>query len=686
MIEDFVSHSSDAIVDVAIPVRVPRTFHYKVGDETQLTVGSVVQVPFRGRPTHAFVLGFPTSTSVATDKLKTVEKLLVDEPLFDESALQFFRWISDYYCHPIGEVMAAALPKLFWKLSEKQKKKARELAGDDKFLSRLGLSSTQDMRPTLTEEQDFVVSRILDPEEKRPFLLQGVTGSGKTEVYMSVLEGIIGQGKGAIILVPEIALTPQLLTRFSSRFPGQVAVLHSDLTVRERYVQWERLRSGMAKIVVGARSAIFAPIKNIGLIVVDEEHETSYKQEDSLRYNARDVAILRSKFVGAKAVLGTATPSLESYWNVQNGKYVHVTLKKRIMDRPMPKTTFVDLKARENWHSPHLPWISHTLVTKMGEVLKAGQQVLLYLNRLGFAHFLYCRECGHSWRCKNCDVALTYYQHPPLLKCHYCSLRMAPPTVCEQCGGVELDTMGLGTEQVVNELAAIFPGARIVRMDRSIVKTRKQLEEVLNSIANYECDIVVGTQMVVKGHDFPGIALVGILVADASLNIPDFRAYERTYQIITQVSGRAGRAEVPGEVVIQTVNPDHPVLLMASENRPVDFYDSELEARRRFGFPPYCRMAMLRFQHRKQDQVEGFARDISQRIRDYGEKVGYKCTVIGPAEAPVSRIKNLYRWHCLVKAESVGDLQTALGLAREYATHRKTPVQMSIDVDPMGSL
>lgn len=678
---------SESIIDVAVPVRVPTSFHYLTTPEIAegLKPGSVIQVPFRKKLTHAFVLGFPQTTDVDKKKLKAIDSVLIQEPIFDEIMLKFFRWISDYYCHPIGEVISAAVPRQYCMRLSSPKKKA-SLESKDEFLSGLAEKTAPSVPPKLNEEQSFAVARILDPEDKRPVLLHGVTGSGKTEVYMAILEQVFRQGKGAIVLVPEIALTPQLLGRFSARFPGEVAVLHSDLTPKERYVQWERLRQGLSRIVVGARSAIFAPVKNLGLVVVDEEHESSFKQEDSLRYHGRDIAIVRGNMSGAKVVLGSATPSMESYANGEAGKYLYVTLKNRVENRPMPKTTFVDLKDKNNWYSPRHQWLSHLLVNKIAAAMRAGQQSMLYLNRLGHAHFLFCGDCSHTWRCRNCDVALTYYQSPPLLKCHYCGVAMAPPTSCEECSGIKLETMGVGTEQVEKELKVIFPEARIARMDRSIIKGRKDLEEILNTINAKEVDIVIGTQMIAKGHDFPGVSLVGILVADASLNIPDFRAHEKTFQAMTQVSGRAGRAQIAGEVVVQTINPEHPVLIAAAENKVVDFYRQELAARKQFGFPPYQRMVMLRFQHRNLSTVEIFAYEMANFVRSHSQKKGYRCQVVGPSEAPLSKLKNLYRWQCMVRAESVKELQILLRAANEYADFRKTPVQFAVDVDPVSAL
>jgi len=670
------------IIDVAIPVRVSSSFHYIIDDELgrSLSQGSVVAVPFGKRTAFGFVLGFPEKTNIDQGKLKTVSEILVSEPLFDESMYQFLKWISEYYCHPLGEVIATAIPKPFWAPQKKTKKAQKIEAAQNVEVREVPA------KHKLNLSQTKAIDSILNPSEKRPFLLHGVTGSGKTEVYMNVLSSVISDGKTGIILVPEIALTPQLTDRFSERFPGMIAVLHSDLTPKERFNQWSLIIEGKAKIVIGARSAVFAPLKNLGVIVVDEEHETSFKQEDSLRYNARDLAVVRAKLLGAKVVLGSATPSVETYQNALTGKYVHLKLPERVNQRPMPETSFIDIKDKSQWYAPNLSWLSQGLVRAIEQTVNQGQQAMLYLNRLGYAHFLFCGDCGHTWRCKNCDVSLTYYQNPPLLKCHYCGTQKKVPHTCENCSGTRLDTMGLGTEQVEKTLKGIFPKARICRMDRGVIKGKNDLQRVLVSIQKREVDIVIGTQMVAKGHDFPGIALVGVLMADASLNLPDFRANERTFQVITQVSGRAGRADIPGEVIIQTLNPEHPVLLAASQHQDEEFYRTELASRKLFHFPPFHRAVMVRFQHSNPQKVEGFAYQVVQLLQRESPKRFPNCQILGPAEAPISKVKKLYRWQCLIKSESVKEIQGILKLLFEWEKNQKSSVQMAVDVDPVNLL
>ncbi|MCB0405507.1 MAG: primosomal protein N' [Bdellovibrionales bacterium] len=664
------------IIQVAVPFRVPKLFDYKIADADadRVVPGSLVQVPFGSRLTHAFVLGFSETSTISDTKLKSVEAVLNESPVFDEKMLEFLRWVSAYYCHPLGETIATAVPKDSWRV---RKRKTRAITSDPTA----GLRPAHSERFELTPEQKQVLDEMDRHGHEKPYLLFGVTGSGKTEVYMNAIERFLNTDQSAIVLAPEISLTPQLVGRFSDRFPGQTAVLHSHLSPAERQREWKRAASGEARIVVGARSAVFAPVKNLALIIVDEEQEASFKQEDSLRYNARDIAVVRAKICGARVVLGSATPSLESYTNAKNEKFHLLTLKKRVLDRPLPQCQFVDIKNNDQLVDSHTPWFSKPLFAKIQDTIQNGQQVLLYLNRLGYAHFLFCHDCGHTEQCRNCDISLTYYRTPPRLKCHYCGASQAPPQTCSQCSGTHIIPMGVGTEQVEQALKHFFPKARIARMDRSVIKNRKDLEEVLQRVADGRVDIVIGTQMIAKGHDFPGIALVGILLADASLNIPDFRANERTFQILTQVAGRAGRAGHAGEVLIQTLNPDHWVLRAAAEHRSEDFYREESHLRQMVGFPPATRLALLRFQHSNPGTVRRFVEEtVATLAKLPGAK---KCDIVGPAEAPLAKVKKLYRWQCLVKCSSAKELRALLIQIQQFVDRKKSPVQFAVDVDPV---
>lgn len=667
------------IVDVAVPVPVAKSFHYRVPKsvDSDITVGSLLEVPFGSRRMHGFVLGFPEQAGVDSHRMKEIGRVVVSKPLFDESTLSFFRRVSEYYCHPLGEVISAAIPKSCWSDVRPLKKGGREKQTID-------LTSLVQDPPPLTEDQRVAVNAVLEDRQKLPVLLHGVTGSGKTEVYIRVIEAVLADQQGAIVLVPEISLTPQLLARFSARFPKLTAVLHSSLTARQRRIEWQRVWSGEARVVIGARSAVFAPVKALGLIVVDEEHETSYKQEDQLRYHGRDMAVLRAQFEKARVVLGSATPSLESYSNQLAGKYRYVRLPKRIGERPMPHPILVDLKDTAQRFSEKIPYLSQELVARLRNCLAQKEQALLYLNRLGYAHFIYCKDCGHAPKCRSCDVSLTYYQKPVRLKCHYCGLILPAPVSCESCQGINFDTMGVGTEQLEKILVELFPSARIARMDRGVIRKKWDLESLIKRVADREIDIVIGTQMIAKGHDFPGVTLVGILVADASLNLPDFRANEKTFQTIVQVSGRAGRGREAGKVVIQTLNPLHPVLQWASRNALEEFYENELAQRKVTAFPPFTRMVLLRFQHRNASLVQQFSLCVAENLKRYQSKMATE--IFGPSEAPLARIKNLYRWQCLVKGQTVSAVRQACSLAFEIAAAKKTNVQMAVDVDPIHLL
>jgi primosomal protein N' (replication factor Y) len=659
------------IVDVALPLKIHSTLHYEIADLDSVSLGSVVEVPLRNKKVHGYVLGFLEKSEFPT---KPISDVLQQSPIFDEKDLKFFKWISDYYQYPIGEVIETAIPKLLWK-SKKRDTKNKDHSNVFKSIQH-----------ELTDEQKIVLETILNATAEKPFLIHGVTGSGKTEIYIQLIEETLKKNQQAIVLVPEIALTPQLLGRFSSRFPDKVAVLHSHLTQKERYHEWQKIYQGTHPIVIGARSAIFAPTKNLGMIVIDEEHETSYKQEDHFRYHARDVAILKAKFSDAKIVLGSATPSVESYFNAQSKKYVYLTLKQRVEQRAMPNIRIIDLKEKEKL--TEYAWLSKELLYEIEMNLKNKEQTLLFLNRLGYSNFLYCDDCGETLRCKNCDVALTYYSRPRHLKCHYCDFQLPPPDHCSHCESTKLLPLGLGTEQVEQTLQKLFPEANIGRLDRSIVKSKGELENVLSQVHENNTDILIGTQMIAKGHDFPNVTLVGILLADASLNIPDFRATERTYQILTQVSGRAGRGEKKGRVFLQTYQPTHSLFKNLIENNFSTFYVSEFENRKSFGFPPFSRLAFLKFQHNNPTKIENETHALVVELHRYIEKNQLQkvLQILGPSAAPISKIKNKYRWQCLIKSASVKDLQNVLRYAQQFSQHRKFAFQMAIDVDPIQSL
>jgi primosomal protein N' (replication factor Y) len=515
-----------------------------------------------------------------------------------------------------------------------------------------------------------------------PVLIHGVTGSGKTEVYIRAIAAVLRQGKTALILVPEISLTDQLIERFAARFPACVAVLHSGLSMGERFDEWRRLARGEARIAIGARSAVFAPLPCLGLIVVDEEHDTAYKQEETPRYNARDVAIVRAQQSRAVVILGSATPSLESFHHAQQGKYMLLSLPHRVEQKPLPQITIVDQRVHA---APSERVISAPLCEAIAARLQRREQCLILINRRGFAAYLQCRDCGVVPQCARCSVSLTYHRRVRALRCHYCDFSQPAPQVCPNCGGLALRPFGVGTQQVEDTLRALFPGARLGRMDRDTTRSKAAHHRILHSLRRGELDILVGTQMIAKGHDYPNITLVGVISADAALAIPDFRAPERLFQLLTQVAGRTGRGAAPGEVFIQTYRPDHYSVSFAQQHDFLGFFHDEMPRRQAVLYPPYTRLARLILESCDPERVQvasRWIRAVFQRcLTD-----PHRLALLGPAEAPVARIRDRYRWHMLLKAVSSHLLHrwlnTALAEVDQERQHMRR-VRLSIDIDPL---
>jgi primosomal protein N' (replication factor Y) len=539
--------------------------------------------------------------------------------------------------------------------------------------------------PTLTGEQAAAVGAItaaLSAPASRfqPFLLHGVTGSGKTEVYLRVIAEALACGRTALVLVPEISLTPQLAARFRSRFGDRVAILHSGLSEAQRFAEWTRLRRGTATIAVGARSAVFAPLSQLGAVVVDEEHDSSYKQDDGVKYHARDVALVRAQRAGAVCVLGSATPSLESYAHAERGTYARLVLAQRPTARTaLPAVEVVDLRT-------FLPdgdaMLSAPLRAAIGDTVAAGDQAILFLNRRGFATFVLCRACGHAFRCKHCSVAMTYHRYSDRLSCHYCDAGIAVPDRCPECKAAgTIVRKGLGTEKVAEAVAAEWPSVRVARLDRDVASGAK-VEAVLARVARREVDVLVGTQMVTKGHDFPGVTLVGVLCADTGLNLPDFRASERTYQLLSQVAGRAGRGERAGRVIIQTYRPEAAAVTAAAAHDYAAFFAAESAARAELGYPPHGRLIAVRIDGKRSADVVDAAKQIAvvaeQLAREHGVDVR------GPVPAPIERVRDRTRWQVWLRST---DRQALRRVARGVAAMRiGGGVRVGLDVDPMSTL
>ena len=526
----------------------------------------------------------------------------------------------------------------------------------------------------------------LDTDTHASFLLHGVTGSGKTEVFLAAAEHALGRGRGALLLVPEIALTHQLLDRVRGRLGSTVAVLHSALGPRERWAEWRRIRSGEARAVVGARSALFAPVDRLGLVVVDEEHDAAYKQEDGLRYNARDLAVVRARLVGGVVVLASATPSAESYHAALDGRHTLLELPERPTPQPLPPVTLVDLRNRPRTASPRL--LTDELRHALEANLARGGQTLVFLNRRGYATYLQCPACGKALECPHCSVTLTWHRGARAVACHHCQYRRPAPASCPSCAGTALEPYGVGTEQIEAALRACYPLANVDRLDRDAARRAGAQRRILGDWLTGDTDILVGTQMVGKGHDVPGVTLVAVLLADISLNLPDFRAAERTLQLLVQVAGRAGRGDAPGAVCVQTFRPDHPSLVAAATHDYTGFMRAELERRRVLGYPPYSRLVSLRLDARDESAVDRHAQALAATLRERASALGLELgAVLGPAAPPIERLRGRHRRQILLRHADVRALRTLARRARtEEHALRRAHVRLAIDVDPYSML
>ena len=739
-------------VAVARPVRGEFTYRVPEALAAQLRPGHRVAVPFGRGTSLGFYLGPAEEPEVGSEVvLRTLSRILDPEPALPEDLISLLRFAAAHYRYPLGEAIRAALPPgltdaessreaapdavlyavatpgadasmlarapaqaaaLSYLLAVGGRATAEEIAAaipgarealkklaargllrlesvEVKAGVRLGLGQERPER--LTPEQEVAVSELtsaIDSGGFHPFLLHGVTGSGKTEVYLRAVEHALGLGKGGLILVPEIALTPQLVGRFRSRFGSGVAVLHSALKDRERLRHWQSLRRGEVRIAVGVRSAVFAPVAGLGVVVVDEEHDSSFKQEEKLRYHARDLAVVRAKQCGAVVVLGSATPSLETLENARRGRYRKLQMRARVDDRPLPRVELLDLREvrpREPEPATEPPVLSPPLLEAIDDTLARGQQTILFLNRRGHSTFLVCEVCGLQVRCDACDVSLTHHLSARRLMCHYCGKIWPVPDACGDCGGPLLK-LGVGTERVVGEVVERFPHARVERLDRDSATSAERLTEMLASFARREVDVLVGTQMVAKGHDFPGVTLVCVVIADTSLALPDFRAAERTFQLLTQVSGRAGRGRDEGRVLIQTYNPDAPPVRRVVLHDFDGFAEKELDWRRRFAYPPYTRMVGVRVDGTDPEPTRQVAKRLADLAAARLPPPSQGVRLLGPAPSPISRIKGRYRWQLLLKGPSHAAMAPVVDALEQALAGVPAAVRVVIDVDPGAML
>ncbi len=803
-------------IEVAVALPVYKIYAYKVPADflSMVGEGKRVLVPFGNRKVTGYIISYIGKPE--REEIKDILDVLDEHPLFPVEMIPFFQWASDYYMHPIGEVIKGALPgginlydtasfsitekglkalsskkiksplekkvlealkrkkttltglrrkikkdvpgSLFYRMElkgivsrevkikgtqsisrterfvsmvnpdiprdrffEKRKEIIDTLeregeisvktleerisgsTGYIKFLERekyisvthkrvfrdpLGESVQSDTPPVLTNEQEKAVEEIAGSLGKgfRTFLLSGVTGSGKTEVYMRLAEEAIKQGRTAIVLVPEISLISQTERRFRARFGDCVAVLHSGLTRGERYDQWSLILRGEVDIVIGARSAVFAPFVSPGIIIVDEEHDTSYKQETGLRYNARDLAVMRAKLENITALLGSATPSIQSSYNATIKKFTEITLKKRVKEQQLPNIRIVDLREYRDARGIKR-FITPELVSEMKRVLDRGEQVLLFLNRRGFSSFPICAACEEVMKCDNCNISLTLHKQTNAYRCHFCGFFRAAASTCRACGSSKIQLLGMGTEKVEEAVKALFPEAAVARLDRDTTSRKGSIIRILRDLREGRIEILIGTQMVTKGHDFPNITLVGIVCADMSLNFPDFRAGERTFQILAQVAGRAGRGKVPGQVFLQTYTPEHFSITAAKDQDYKQFYKTELGFRKALKYPPFSRIIHLKISGRDRKETRELAENIGERSRNLmaSDKKQYNyMEMLGPVEAPMAKKAGRYRWQLLLKCIDVTLLHRFvrhLMFDNRKAVSRRA-VRVVIDVDP----
>ena len=732
------------LIRVALPVPLNRYFDYLLPDFFSVTKGVRVSVPFGSQTKVGIVIDFPEISDVPDEKLKPIKAVLDLEPIFDEEMFKLLNWAANYYHAPIGEVLSSALPiKLrqgdsaqrtqpdYFIVTEfgrsalesgelKRAKKQQGLLNELAQLANLfekpttcspsawkgllekGLIEKVDMsfipqswqeklgnrplvnsqnRLVLNKQQTLVVSRLSIRNGFETFLLNGVTGSGKTEVYLQAIESVLNRGEQVLVLVPEIGLTPQTIQRFKARFNVEMDVLHSNMNETERLNAWLRARNGESAIVIGTRSALFTQFQNLGLIIIDEEHDSSFKQQEGWRYHARDLAVIRAKNLAIPIILGSATPSLESVQNVQKGKFTELTLTTRAGNARQVKQQIIDLKTQRVTAG-----LSEQLLAKMKSHLAKGNQVMLFLNRRGFAPVLLCHECGWICQCEACDKPYTYHQKQRVLRCHHCSSQRVIPRQCGHCGSTNLVTTGLGTEQLEQVLSEQLPDYKISRIDRDSTARKGSLETHLNDIREGKSQILIGTQMLAKGHHFPNVTLVAIINVDSALFSTDFRAEERLAQLYLQVSGRAGRAEKRGEVVLQTHYPDHPLLKSLVEKGYEAFAEEAIKMRQLMMLPPFSSQVLFKATSKNSEQAVQFLQELANFFAQKANNLGLRDLQIRqPFSAPLAKKAGYYRWLLLIQHPSRMALQKLLNMFDAEKEQIAVPnsIKLAMDIDPM---
>jgi primosomal protein N' (replication factor Y) len=674
------------ILRVALPTPLRRLFDYLPPqdiDKSKLVPGIRVQVPFQSRTLVGMLIGVVNSSSVPYGKLKRADSILDETPLLPDDVYKICHWAAEYYHYALGEVLSAALPVLLRKgkgvkCAPDEAKDAQCSPAETFFVSSEVKSATSAL--VLNTYQQCAVDAISNAANAfQTFLLDGVTGSGKTEVYLRAIEKTLQQDKQVLVLVPEISLTPQTIERFRARFTAPVVVLHSGLTEKQRLAGWCAAKSGEIRIVIGTRSAVFTPFASLGLIIVDEEHDQSFKQQDRFRYHARDMSIMRAHYLQIPVVLGSATPSLESLHNALRQRYQHLILPERAGKAVMPSYEIIDMRQIKSDEG-----LSPRLIDAIREHLAANNQVMLFLNRRGFAPVLYCTQCAWIADCKRCDARMVYHQTSKRLQCHHCDSRSVIPSCCSQCGGETLSPIGVGTQRLEQALEKYFSDVPIIRVDRDSTKRKGAMQELLDKIHNNPRAILIGTQMLAKGHHFPQVTLVGIVDADAGLFSADFRAAEQMGQLLLQVSGRAGRVEKPGTVLIQTQHVEHPLLTVLLNQGYHAFAQSLLLEREQAVLPPYSYFAIFRAEAYSSD----IATDFLKMMKEWCRPISSAVSVLGPVPPLLAKRKGLHAQQLLIKADRRNVLQQFLQtfLAKLEALPKNQSVKWVLDVDPVETI
>lgn len=734
---------AQVIVDLSADA-VDRLFTYSVPEGMHIEPGWQVEVPFGPRSLEGFVIAITDDCELPPNKIRSIRRAVYDYPVILPELLDLAQWMHQRYLCNLVDALRLMIPAQM--RGERVRVRTKRVAhlllnnaqieqfaqdnkrakGQIELLERLrqgdldasGLSASalkalvekgavvivnEELRrmPTALKKGGTTQDPELMPGQKRAleeltaalehkggrFLLNGVTGSGKTEVYIRLIRRVLELGKTAIVLVPEIALTPQMVSWLRARFGADAAVLHSGLSVGERYDEWRRIRFGEARVVIGARSAVFAPLENIGVIVVDEEHEHTYQSDKRPRYDAREIAWQRAQQNDGILLLGSATPSISSYMRAMPGvrsenRLTLIELRERVMNRPLPEVELVDM--RGEFEKGNHSIFSASLSAALRECLDAGKQAVLFINRRGHSSFVSCRACGYVVKCDQCDVSMTYHQAENLLKCHYCGRTIAPPKKCPECGSKYIKYFGAGTQKVQEEVARLFPDARTVRMDVDTTREKDSHEKLIERFRSGSANVLIGTQMIAKGLDFPNVTLVGVIAADMTLNLPDYRSVERTFQLITQVAGRAGRHNDPGRVIVQTYEPDHYGIQLAAQQDYRAFYLKESNYRRKALYPPFTEIARIVFSGKDPEQVKKAAQDAEKQLEEYLEKSGAKNDVVQMRadEAPIKMLRGMTRWQVFLKMYFKGDLDGAARAMQALADSAPQGVQAELEINP----